>query len=82
MSRGHARATYRFPVLLIRGAWSQLGLQFAGSGPSLGWNRHCPILSIRFAPGTHASVYQAPFVEALTRIVEDRTGMSERTTVH
>jgi acyl-coenzyme A synthetase/AMP-(fatty) acid ligase/thioesterase domain-containing protein len=82
MSRSHERATYRFPVLLIRGAWSQLGLQFAGSGASLGWDRHCPILSIRFAPGTHASVYQAPFVEALTRIVEDCTGMSERTTVH
>ncbi|MEQ1729491.1 MAG: non-ribosomal peptide synthetase [Vicinamibacterales bacterium] len=69
MSLAYQRSTYPFPVLLIRGAWSQRGFQWSGFGPTLGWNRHCPMLTTRFVPGTHASVYQSPFVAALARAV-------------
>ena len=69
MSLAYERSTYPFPVLLIRGAWSQRGFQWSGFGPTLGWNQHCPILTTRFIPGTHASVYQSPFVAALASTV-------------
>lgn len=56
------------PVVLIRGAWSQIGLRFAGSGRSLGWDHYCAALTVRFVPGTHASMYEPPFVESLARL--------------
>lgn len=69
MSLAYQRATYPFPVLLVRGAWSQRGFQWSGFGPMLGWDRHCPALTMRFVPGTHASVYRTPFVEALVTTI-------------
>jgi hypothetical protein len=69
MSLAYRRATYPFPVLLIRGTWSQRGLQWSGFGPTLGWDRHCPALTTRFVPGTHASVYHSPFVASLAAAV-------------
>lgn len=69
MSLAYQRSHYAFPVLLVRGAWSQRGLQWCGSGPTLGWNRHCPTLTTRFVPGTHASLYRSPFVASLASAV-------------
>lgn len=69
MSLAYQRSMYPFPVLLIRGAWSQGGVQWSGFGPTLGWDRHCPVLTTRFVPGTHASIYQSPFVASLARTV-------------
>ncbi len=69
MSLAYQRSIYPFPVLLIRGTWSQGGFLWSGFGPTLGWNRHCPALTTRFVPGTHASVYRSPFVQALAATV-------------
>lgn len=69
MSLAYERSVYPFPVLLIRGAWSQSGFQWSGFGPTLGWDRHCPVLTTRFVPGTHASIYRVPFVASLATTV-------------
>ncbi len=81
MSLAYQRSTYHFPVLLIRGAWSQRGFQWSGFGPTLGWDRHCPMLTMRFVPGTHASVYQSPFAGALARTVSRELDLATSTLV-
>ena len=69
--RAYERRTYSFPVLLIKGAWSQLGFRYAGRSESMGWDKHCPNLTIRYVPGTHSAMYQPPFAGALARVVEE-----------
>ena len=81
MSLAYERGTYPFPVLLVRGAWSQHGFNWSGFGPTLGWDRHCPDLTLRFVPGTHASIYQPPFVDALAATVGRELGRAQAATV-
>ncbi len=70
MARAHQVRSTTLPVVLIKGAWSQVAIHYEGQGPDMGWASNLHNLRIVIIPSSHASMYSAPFVGALARAIK------------